>query len=374
MAEEIDAAATALRARWGAEIAISQVDELGGSGRSAVYRATLTGGDAPAPTVVIKTYPEGSSTWPDEAAAAAYLGPAGGGLAPDLLALDPDRRILVITDLGDHPQLADALLAGDPELAERALLDWADGLGTLLARTFGGRRDYLRRRTDLGLPPSAFDPRTMLSEAWAGLDEVVRARLGLAAPAGFAAELDDALELFDDPEHEVVGPSDLCPDNNLITADGVRFIDLEFAGCSPVFLEVGYVRVPFPTCWCFFEPPSELLTRAEDVIRQRLITARPGLADDAVWRRGMARATALWTVNRAHGLVSRLPELQLQAWQHRGAQLPARDAVAIRLLARATTTIGDELPSCTEFLTAIHRRIVADFPVPDLLPYPAFRT
>ncbi len=218
--ESIDAATAALRARWGDALSIGEAVELGGSGRSTVARVTLTGADAPASSAVIKVYPEGATTWADEAAGAAYLGRVGAGLVPDLLAVDQQRRIVVITDLGDHPQLSDALLADDPELAERALLDWADSLGDLLSRTFGGREEYQRIRADLGLPPrTEFVPEQAFREPCAELADLVQAKLGIAPPAGLDAELRDAVDLLADREHEVVTPADLCPDNNLITPD-----------------------------------------------------------------------------------------------------------------------------------------------------------
>ncbi len=375
MGESVEAATAALRARWGDALSIDEAVELGGSGRSTVARVTLTGADAPASSAVIKIYPEGATTWADEAAGAAYLGRVGAGLAPDLLAVDQQRRIVVITDLGDHPQLSDALLADDPELAERALLDWADSLGELLSRTFGGREEYQRIRADLGLPSrTEFVPEQAFREPCAELAELVQAKLGIAPPAALDAELRDALDLLADREHEVVTPADLCPDNNLITPDGVRFIDLEFSGCSPVFVEVAYARVPFPTCWCNFDPPARLMAEAEETIRRRLITRRPRLADDQFWRRGMARAAALWAVQRTHGLLRRSPDLSFEPWTFPGIEVPTPDTVTIRLLSRAETMIGPELPSCAEFLTAIHHRLATDHPVPDLEAYPAFRS
>lgn len=56
---------------------------------------------------------------------------------------------------------------------------------------------------------------------------------------------------------------DPCPANDLHTAHGVRFIDFEQASLGDGMVELAYLRIGFPTCWCSTGQPPELLAEAE---------------------------------------------------------------------------------------------------------------
>lgn len=367
-------AAGALRRRWGPAIDVEPGGVLAGSGRSGVLRVSVSGANAAVETAVVKVYGEGARSWQNEAAAAAYFGRVAPGLTPDLLAVDGSHRLVVLTDLGDHRQLSDVLLDSDAGAAERALLEWGGSLGDLLGRTFGGRAELERVRSQLGLGSAAPPWDGRMHAACTALAEAARSRLGVSAPAGLDRDLAAALGLLAEVTWEVVTPADMCPDNNLLTPSGVRFLDLEFAGCSPVFFEAAYARLPFPSCWCAFDIPSELAQRMEGALRGSLVRGRPELADDATWSSGMARGCLLWTVLRVGGLLVRSPdEWRLGVWDRDGTAVPEGDRVTIHYLARAGQTLGAELPAAAELLSTIHERLAARFDDLDIPPYPALR-
>lgn len=371
----LEVAISALRTRWGSAIDATLAAELQGSDRSAVSRIALSGSSAPVETAIVKAYEGDGTTWQNEAAGAAYFGRVGGGLTPDLLAFDGSRRVVVLTDLGDHPQLSDVLLGDDADVAERALLDWADSLGRLLARTIGDRAAYERTRAELGLDALESLREARFHSCCSELPAVAESRLGVTAPAGVAEELADAVRIFDDTELEIVTPADMCPDNNLLTPDGIRFLDLEFAGCSPLFLEAAYTRMPFPSCWCRMDTPIGLLDKVEDALRRPLVAAKPELGDDAVWSAGMARACALWNVMRIYDVLTRSAEdAGFEPWDRNGVLIPTFDAGSLQALSRAPETIGAELPACTKLMTDIYARSVDEFGEPVVPVYPAFST
>ncbi|MCW2930170.1 MAG: hypothetical protein JWM19_1132 [Actinomycetia bacterium] len=161
---------------------------------------------------------------------------------------------VVMSDLGRAPSLADALLGTGRDRAAQALLDWADACGRLVVAVAGREPEFTRlRRQYAGGEPD--------DSSGAGLRERVlgvaeRAALaGVAAPDGLAAELAAVAR----PDCLVFSPGDICPDNNLLTPAGVRFIDFEESGHHPAFLDAAYLRMPFSTCWCVFRlpPPAE---------------------------------------------------------------------------------------------------------------------
>ncbi len=109
----------------------------GGSDRSLLLRCTDPGSTGPAGgTVIVKTYPptaDGADSFAAEAAGLTLA--AGTGLAPELLAADPELLVLVMSDLGTGASLADLLLGdvtGDPAAA---VLSWARACGELSAAT-----------------------------------------------------------------------------------------------------------------------------------------------------------------------------------------------------------------------------------------------
>src|SRR5262249_61370935 len=94
-------------------------------------------------TVVVKAYPdsgEGAESFAAEAAGLAFTADVRAG--PQLLAASPQHRMIVMTDLGTWPSLADVLLTGTPAAAEAALLDWARACGKLAVTAAGRQAEH----------------------------------------------------------------------------------------------------------------------------------------------------------------------------------------------------------------------------------------
>ena len=100
-------------------------------------------------------------------------------------------------------------------------------------------------------------------------------------------------------------PGDICPDNNLLTADGVRFIDYESAEFHSAFLDAAYLRMPFSTCWCVFRLPDGLRRSAEAVYRDLVSQIHPDLASDKSGCLACAVAVAAWTLHAMTYLLDR---------------------------------------------------------------------
>ena len=163
--------------------------------------------------------------------------------------------MLVLADLGDGPSLADALLGADPAVAEAALGDWAETLGRLQAAS-ADRGDAFA--TGLGsLPPDTS------ADALASAAEALAPLLPQLGVRPSAAALDELRGLrVGGPT--ALTPGDACPDNNVLTQDGYVLIDFEWAEFRPVAWDAAYLRVPWPTCWCSWALPGEVVERALD--------------------------------------------------------------------------------------------------------------
>jgi hypothetical protein len=277
---------------------------LAASGRSAVLRCREPGGG----TVVVKAYPrddEGPGSFAAEAAGLVLAG--GSGLAPRLLAADADSLTIVMSDLGTAPSLADLLLDGHAPDAARAagaaLTDWATALGRLAAHGAGRAGEHARLLARYGSAPEAGYV-ARLGERIQGTAQRA-ARLGVATvPGGLDAELRQLTEFAAAAGYQVFSPGDVCPDNNLVTTGGVRFLDFEAAGFHSVFLDAAYLRMPFSSCWCVAALPQALAARAEAAYRAGIIQVYPDLADDGRWQHGVRQAMAAWTLNSLSSLLA----------------------------------------------------------------------
>ncbi|MER5640652.1 hypothetical protein ABT095_27355 [Kitasatospora sp. NPDC002227] len=336
--------------------------DLGGSPRSSVLRCrTAEGG-----SVVVKSFAD------DEDARRAYSGEAAGlslGLAgPELLAADPVQRLLVMADLGTAPTLADLLLGQDPEAAERGLLEWAVGLGRLAAGSVSRRAEFaeLWRRHDQGLPSWGDDPWS-LRNIDGFLD--LLAELGLTAPPGLAEEL-TLVGTAGGERYPGFTPGDTCPDNNLITPDGLRLIDFEAACYESVFLTAAYCRMPFSSCWCVYRLPAGLARRIEETYRAEVVTQYRDLAEDTLWQAGMAQATVVWTVDSTLHLLRRaLPE---DGPMHRTRRpVPTRRQVLRHRWSHAAAELTG-YPAFTATVRLLLAETAATWDAPELPGYPAF--
>jgi len=313
----IAAALVSAQAAWsathGSVVQLHDPTDLGGSDRSAVFRVAVEGAaDLPA-TAVVKAYALTELGAPpefaDEVAAAAFC-PFGARL----LAHDPGAAVAVFSDLGGHGSLADLLLGVDEAAARAGLLAWARALGSMAAWSVGRRAEYDAARAALGLALTgdrlaehlAESSRTGLAALLAftgarSLDAALDDALG----ASVESELRDAQAVLDAGALTVFSPADACPDNNLLTPDGIRLLDYESAGFHSAFLDAVYCRMPFASCWCVFEIPAGLAADVERTYRDLLVAAVPEAADDAAWETGMLRAEVLWVLSQARWLLPR---------------------------------------------------------------------
>ncbi|MFG2818596.1 hypothetical protein ACGFX4_04115 [Kitasatospora sp. NPDC048365] len=336
--------------------------DLGGSPRSTVLRCRTADGG----TVVLKAFADEEGALRAFAAEAAGLALGLGG--PELLAAlpDEDRPILVMTDLGTAPTLADLLLGDDPDAVRDALLAWARGLGALGAASVDRRREFeasALRYARTELPIWSLDPwQARNAESLPALLEAA----GLAVEPGLAEEL-AAIGTAGGADYPAFTPGDTCPDNNLITAGGLRLIDFETCGYQSVFLTAAYCRMPFSTCWCVFDLPADLADAAERAYRAEVVGRYPRLADDTVWEAGIRQAVAVWTVDATVRLLARSAE-------DRPLHRTRRPVATVRqlLVHRWRQAAGlTEYPAFAATMRALLDRVAATWDAPPLPGYPA---
>lgn len=266
---------------------------LRGSQRTVVIRAAVDGGPG---TVVVKAFApnRAGEGWVREAAALAVLR-GRGARAADLLEVGSEPPFVVTADLGDGPNLADALLGADPEAAAEALGDWAEALATVHRSTVASAPAYADAlAVHAGdLPVDVETTSNLLDTAAATLQRLLP-ELGVRPSPVALHELREAGAMLG-ADATALSPTDACPDNNVRTSKGLVLLDLEGAEVRHVAWDVAYLRVPWPSCWCSWRLPADVADPALARWRAGARAAFP-VVDSAVFDAALDVASTAWAL------------------------------------------------------------------------------
>ncbi|PZG45681.1 aminoglycoside phosphotransferase [Spongiactinospora gelatinilytica] len=211
--------------------------EVQSSPRSSVWRLEYGGA-----AVVVK-----QATGGDDAQArfereitALTLAARSGGVPPvaRVIASDAGCRVMVLEHLAEAPAPA----------------DWAVRYTDALARLHAATGP-----ADAGALPRWQGPTEADAEAFAGF----AGALGVPVPARARAEISALVERLGAGDHHALLHGDPCPDNVIVTRQGLRFVDLEQASLGNGLMELAYLRTGFPTCWCALGIAPAMLAEAE---------------------------------------------------------------------------------------------------------------
>ncbi|MEZ0106903.1 tRNA A-37 threonylcarbamoyl transferase component Bud32 [Catenulispora sp. EB89] len=277
-----------------------RVRSLASSPRSEVWRARLDG--TPAVIKQLVAGPGAEERYAHEVAAIQAASVVQPAVVPRLLGTDPAERVLVTESIEEQKPAA----------------DWVIGYASALGRLHSTPTEGVDLPTWSG-PTSADIEAFLKLAAWLGIpvsDEVgteLEAMLTRLAARSARGDL-----LHGDP----------CPANDLHTADGVRFVDFEQAALGDGTVELAYLRIAFPTCWCATAQPPELIAEAE--------AAYAAATGRVIDEHELADACAGWTI-RGDALVQRahretadhLARLTVEDWKL--WTVSARDRLAYRL-------------------------------------------
>ncbi|MFF2807908.1 phosphotransferase [Streptomyces sp. NPDC058000] len=314
---------------------------LASSPRSRVWRAELSGGP-----VVVKQLidgPEAAERYAREVAALKLASRIDPPVAPTLLGTDPGERVLVLEHL-DH---------------QRPREDWVVDYASALARLHAATS-----ADDAGMLPVWSGPSQDDIDSFLGLARTV----GVVVPSGVRTELDDLVNrLLSAPGHALLH-GDPCPGNDMHTRSGVRFIDFEQAALGNGLMELAYLRIGFPTCWCVTALAQPVLHAAETAYRATWRNAtgtevQGDLTDACVgW---LLRGDAL--VQRAHrGTADHLAKIPNRDWKWGTAT--ARQRLVHRLGTISQMTDGSGLKGLGQLAAAIRQSMLTRWPTLQPLP------
>ncbi|HEX4721709.1 MAG TPA: hypothetical protein VH333_04290 [Pseudonocardiaceae bacterium] len=380
VSETVARAEQVLSHRFGATIRLADPEHLGGSGRSTVVRVRVASSPFSLPrTLVVKRY--GPASLPPigdefvQEAVSYQLFTAFSPedrMCPEMFAHDGAARLVVLEDLGRAPTLADKLLAGDARAAERALLSWSRSLGRLHASTAGREADFDALSRRLGVSRLTDPLSSAGHQAFEELPELLADAIGVVTSGDAHRRAAASTWLLDSHTHRAFSPSDACPDNNVITSRGVRFLDFEGGCWRNVLLDAGYLRVPFPSCWCSFSLPPGMTEAMVAAWRAEIRDVWPDLDDDAVLLPALLDAQLLWVWVSTWWFLPRQGEDDDQVGSD--ARAPLRSiALRSRWLRLATEATRAGEPDLAAHAQAVAAGLANRFGDQRLPAYPAFR-
>lgn len=377
------AAERLLTRRAGATVVLADPEDLGGSERSVVARARVARNPFSLPrTLVVKHYlGEPAADRPDpfhyEVASCQLFTalPADARPSPVIIAHDPTARLLVLEDLGRSSTLADKLFSPDAATAQRCLLSWARAVGRMQAATAGREGDFealLRRQGERTRRDPIAD---QADKAFAGLPGLLKEVLGVDTPLAAEHEVHETTRLLGGTRYRAFSPSDTCPDNNLVTSRGVRFVDFEWGCFRDVALDAAYFRVPFPGCESSFALPPGMSEAMLEAWRNEIAAVWPDLDDPELLDERLRDAQLLWVWLCTWWLLPRIREKDTFAGPD-----PSRSPRISSALGGYWRRVGEQAdtagrPGTAKLAEAILTALAARFTdtPPDLPLYPAFR-
>jgi len=329
---------------------LTAVETLRGSSRSRVVRAALDG--APG-TVIVKTHePRFADHWARESAALTVLRRRGLPV-PELIAVVEDPPLVVVEDVGDGPNLADALLGEDAAAATELLYAWVDALATLHAATIG---DGSRFAAALGADVSTVDSMPDLLTGAADLLTAQLPALGIAPGTEALAEVRSATAALS-PDADALTPADACPDNNVASPAGLVLLDFEQATMRHVAWDMAYLLVPWPSCWCSWGMPAEVTDAALTRWRMAVAPAIP-VVSTAAFDRDLDVTVAAWAFLSSAWFLAGAVDEEHEA-PGGGVRGPTRRAVIrhrMRLAAQRRAVLPALADLAEEVLAATARR------------------
>jgi hypothetical protein len=174
--------------------------------------------------------------------------------------------------------------------------------------------------------------------------------------------------------YRAFSPSDTCPDNNLVTSKGVRFVDFEWGCFRDVMLDAAYTRVPFPACDNSFALPPGMTEAMLAAWRSEVVSVWPDLDEPNRLANRLLDAQLLWVWVCTRQL---LPKAL--AGNKLVGRDPTRSPRALLALAHYWTGIARDAEATRPATTALADAVVAALRIrlgdgPTELPlFPAFR-
>jgi hypothetical protein len=310
--EKIAASENVLTKALGSSVRLEPDQPAGkGSNRAHVVRCKVLDGPPGAPENVIVKYVQcqkGETYAPDEPGTREKITPAarlfnewaslqflteisdGVPPAPRFYGGDRATGLIVMEDMGGGTSLVQPLLGSDPVVAKEALNTYFTALGRLNALTAGKEMLYKHIRDQLG-PHIRRPSNEMERERLLRIVNETCTAIGVEPYWGQDSDMQRVARYVSDPgPFLALSQTDTCPDNCLYIGSEMRLLDFEFGAFQHALNDGARARSNFPTCWCVYRLPGQVVQQVETVYRAELVKGCPEAADDTRFYHGITEA------------------------------------------------------------------------------------
>ncbi|SHV28814.1 Uncharacterised protein [Mycobacteroides abscessus subsp. abscessus] len=310
VAQVIATAEELLSRRAGATVTLAEPEDLGGSGPAIVIRVRAVQNPFALPkSMVIKQVPEGGSDAAVLREVVSYQFAnsltAKHRPGPELVAYSIADRLIVLTDLGSAPTMSELLAERNHAAINHALMAWAQALGRMHVATVGREGDFAALLRRLDVKKTDVDPsqqRLGGADSIAPLQQILRSEYSLEVPAALITRLQQTADLFGKGGVRAFSPSEVAPDNILVTEHGVRILDYEWGGFRDIVLDIAHALTVYPEFLGASEREAvaELDDAMTEAWRSDVVSIAPGLADDNNLARRILDARLMWVWLATH--------------------------------------------------------------------------
>ncbi len=365
----LERAGEVLSQRWNAEIGLYLQDPIRSDwGRHTVLLCHVDG-PAPSPDmVVVKVAASSDGAIFNEWSVLEWLGsiPALANDVPQFHAGDQTAQLIVLEDLGGGPSLQ-RMMQVSRQQATDALVDSQQ----LTARAHSATRgrsdelDAIRRSLPDGPPPPVVevDGETLLTEldAW-----------GVSVPPDVRDDVEAIASRLDVPDDfRCLTFNDACPVNRIVTAQGVRALDLEMAAFRHPMIDGAYAMIGHLRCTQkrlrkndgLVIPPDVGLI-ATEAYRTAILDGYPEYQDRDRFDDDLAAAAAVWMVmilNRTRNRVT-----DVKAAKYFSVTSRQRTLAALDTFGQLASSM-DQLPALASWAGDLSVQLRAKWPETPLL-------
>ena len=221
---------------------------------------------------------------------------------PRIIGMDLKMGIIVLEEIVYRGRL-DGLLGGSVKVQggyASSIEKFALALAKIHRATAGKNLQlYASQRESIGLASKAPPDSKSVEALLTGVVDQIGMEEGQLNRQGFVQEMEAAFRssFATDGEFSALIHADLCPDNVLILnkRGDVCILDFEFSRAGNALMDISFLRLGFPTCWCVGMLPREMVKRAERLYRDAVGDVISAVLDKEKWRCGIAQCCALWT-------------------------------------------------------------------------------
>ncbi len=369
------------------ETSLARFEDLGGSARSRVTRFLAVRGGR-SWSFVLKAPVErgdGTAEWTDrtgrlgnEVAALSFLEAELGveelkkrGVVARMVGANVALGIIVLEEIAPVRGRLDGLLRGEFKVqggSAEAVLRLALALAHIHGASAGCERlqRYQRIRDATGCKSKAPPDAAASVAALVGMAN----QLGLRYDCeSFARQMQSCFEssFAADGDFSSLIHADLCPDNVMVLnkRGDVCVLDFEFCRPGNSLMDVSFLRLGFPTCWCAGPLSRATVRAAERAYRAAGSVAIPAVADKSKWRMAMAQCSALWTWGFVRGSLAKDIMAADVPMSRKNADSPTRRQMMLfrlRVASKALAKAGEEMRSVSEATAALRDLFEAMWP------------